>query len=977
MAGGFLTLPVRTRDQLFPFRLVLSRTMEVLESGEVLRRIAPVLAPGSDAAKWIRQWRPAAALNYETLLKQIESLVLLEVQEPRLVLRGQLLSPGAEGALVYLGTPWLSSTDEMVKLGLRLNDFALHDPTSDVLQLLQTQQSSVNDLQQLNQLLEAQQAALRKANQQLRRQNLDQFEVERRLLAERQEARRMALVAQRASSPVLLADRDGCIEWVNDAFVKLTGYSAEEARGKKRTQFLRGPRTDPAAVEEMERKWSAVEPHQAELVNYNRAGEAIWMRLDTQPVFDEAGEHTGYIALELDVTEQKAAERRARLEFELGLILAEESDARRSARRVMETIARHLSCAGATFWRVDAGREELQPWEIWTDGSLELERFAEHTTSQRFAEGIGLPGTVWQSGVPVWWESIGSKPQFLRRDLAKECGLEGAFAFPIRSAGAVRGVMDFYLTRNDRPEERMLELLMNFGSPLGQALERAESEERRQELLSMLTATLESTGDGILVADEERQFVRVNRRFEELWGLPVGGAASLTTEEVVLLAAGQLERPGAFLEMIERYRENPGGKGEETLVLSNGRVFTVYTQPRWQDGKIAGRVWSYRDVTRQWRSEQELRAREESYRVLAQTASDGILTVDEENLVTYANPAAAKILGYAQAGGAEREPLAGRRLGALLDEELESEVCPLGSFETQGIRKSGRRIALEMSIGHSQLGERRMRTLVFRDISERKLTEARLREAKEAAEENSRAKSEFLANMSHELRTPLNAILGYSEMLAEDAGAAGQREVVQDLQRIRSAGLHLLDLINNVLDMARIEAGRLVIKRQWVESGPLVEECLALVKPLADQYGNRLYLDAPSPLPPALLDPMRFRQCLFNLLSNAAKFTENGEIRLRCQVMERGDGLVFRWTVEDNGPGIAPEDLQRLFRAFEQVDGRHQRKRGGTGLGLAITRQIWEAMGGRVEVESEPGRGSRFSLVLDSATVGDGVLQKG
>lgn len=927
MTNSFLALPESLRELLFPFRVILDRELRVWEAGAVLRRISPGFAPGADVRPLLRQWRPARELSYAGIVAQTHDLLLLEVQEPKFLLRGQFLEANEAGQLIYLGSPWLHSTAEMVALGLRLNDFALHDPTSDVLQLLQNQQTSMQDLRQLNEVLEKQQAALRQANQQLSRQNLDLREGERRLKLEQQEAQRMALVAQRTSNPVIISDREGCIEWVNEAFERLTGYHLEEVKGRKPGHLLQGPETDPATVQFMRERLRMRQAFEAEILNYSRQGQPYWLRIEVQPLFDEGGELTGFVALENDITEQRAAAGRARLEFELGAILAEESDARSSVQRVLETVAAHLGAVGAWVWRVNAEGGVLELWENWK-GAPELGSEPRE----------GLAGAAWATAVAAA-EGMG-------------------FAFPIRVGGEVWGVMEFSLLRAEAPEARMQDLLLRFGANLGQALERAESEQRRQELLSMLTATLESTGDGILVVSETREFLRWNSRFEDLWNLPREAYKNMSAGEIRAWGARQVADGGAFLAMIEKYYSQPDRKGQEIVAMADGRVLSLYTQPRWQDERLAGRVWSYRDITLEWRAEQELREREENYRLLAETAIDGIFTVNEAGRILFNNPAAAKIFGYS---GAD---LAGRHLGDFFVEELEKDFCPLGSFETFGVARDGSRLPMELSIGHSTIEGQQARTLVFRDIRERKLTEFRLRKAKEDAEAANRAKSEFLAKMSHELRTPLNAILGYSEMLSEDAMAAGQVETARDLNRIHGAGKHLLELINEVLDLAKIEAGRLVLRQDWIDSSAVARECVALVRPLAEDNRNRLSVEVEPGLPKAWLDEMRFRQCLFNLLSNAAKFTEGGQIRLQGERWQQGERSYLRWTVEDSGPGIATADLRKLFQAFEQLDGTQQRKHGGTGLGLAITRQIWEAMGGTVEVESEVGKGSRFRLLL-------------
>lgn len=235
-----------------------------------------------------------------------------------------------------------------------------------------------------------------------------------------------------------------------------------------------------------------------------------------------------------------------------------------------------------------------------------------------------------------------------------------------------------------------------------------------------------------------------------------------------------------------------------------------------------------------------------------------------------------------------------------------------------------------------------------------------------AAEEASKAKSQFMANMSHELRTPLNAVIGYAEILEEDLDADGKTEGAADANRIRKAARHLLSLINDVLDLSKIEAGRMELALGPVDVEALVADVLDQVRPMAEANGNALVLTMQDVIRPKMTDGGKLGQCLLNLLSNAAKFTRDGRIELR--VARTADGLVFE--VEDTGIGIALADARRLFQPFTQVDESLTRRQDGTGLGLVITRRLAELMGGDVTFTSVPGQGSTFTLRIAAEPVG-------
>ena len=272
-----------------------------------------------------------------------------------------------------------------------------------------------------------------------------------------------------------------------------------------------------------------------------------------------------------------------------------------------------------------------------------------------------------------------------------------------------------------------------------------------------------------------------------------------------------------------------------------------------------------------------------------------------------------------------------------------------------------------------RISERRIQgggtVAVYSDITELRQHNLELEEARELSEVANRTKSQFLANMSHELRTPLNAIIGYSEILQEDAGDGGYEQLVPDLKKIEGAGRHLLGLINDILDLSKVEAGKMEVFIEEVDLPSLLEEVGAIIRPLLAKSGNALELNIAKDIGSMRTDRTKIKQCLLNVLSNAGKFTKNGKLTL---TIERTNPAMIQMAISDTGIGMSADQLNRLFQAFSQADASTTKKFGGTGLGLAITRHFCRLLGGDISVESRIGEGSTFTIVIPDQPAGPG-----
>lgn len=390
------------------------------------------------------------------------------------------------------------------------------------------------------------------------------------------------------------------------------------------------------------------------------------------------------------------------------------------------------------------------------------------------------------------------------------------------------------------------------------------------------------------------------------------------------------------------------------------------------------------------RAELARRQAETSYRSIFENAVPGIFQTTVDGRYLTANPSLARIYGYDSCT---------QMLAELTDINRQLYVNPnrhtewiaeladrheVSKFESQVYRRDGSMIWI--SENARSICDEGGKILYYEgtveEITDRKLAESAMKLALEAAESANRAKSTFLANMSHELRTPLNAIVGYSEMLQEEAEDSGNDASVPDLEKIRTAGKHLLSLIDDILDISKIEAGRMDLYLETFNIPALIESAVATARPLVEKNGNTVEVHCPENLETMHADMTKVRQVLLNLLSNAAKFTHNGKIaigverikneqlRMKNQqessqiLISNSEFLSFR--VADTGIGMTLEQLQRIFQPFTQADASTTRKYGGTGLGLAISQRFCQMMGGSIEAISTLGVGSAFTVLLPS-----------
>ena len=482
----------------------------------------------------------------------------------------------------------------------------------------------------------------------------------------------------------------------------------------------------------------------------------------------------------------------------------------------------------------------------------------------------------------------------------------------------------------------------------------------------LLRATLENMAQGVAMYDAEHRLVTWNQLFREYLDMPEEFLGSEHTFEDYIRYLGERGEFGEvenIEEVIAKRIAQLSHSHSFERTRPDGTVLEVRRDPVPGGGFIA----IYTDITERKQAEMKLREDEERFRAIDAAAPVGLVIVDaDDHMVLHLNPSFCELVGK------QAEEVLGKPLDDVLHDPANGDalvaIVDARSSERkefQFIRPDGTtRWTMVSQVPLDFRGEKAV-ICSFVDISDRVRAEQQLREAKEAAESASRVKSAFLANMSHELRTPLNAIIGYSEILSEDAADEGNTAMVADLDKIQSAGKHLLGLINDILDLSKIEAGRMDVYLEQVFLNRMVDEVKTIVGPMMQKNANQLVVECPVDIGTLRTDLTKLKQSLINLLSNAAKFTKEGTVTLRISRDAMPDGSsAIRFDVSDSGIGMTEEQMGRLFQAFTQADSSTTRNFGGTGLGLTITKHFVAMLGGTIAVTSEAGRGSTFTIEL-------------
>jgi len=492
-----------------------------------------------------------------------------------------------------------------------------------------------------------------------------------------------------------------------------------------------------------------------------------------------------------------------------------------------------------------------------------------------------------------------------------------------------------------------------------------------REGLKLLGNVLDSVTEYAVVATDRRGAIELwNEGARQLYGYEADEV--LGRDETFLHASGDAD-DGMPRRMLDSALADGKWVGPVQLVHRDGTQFTgrVVITPRLHADEPAGFVLVSHDITEHVLLTRDLEAARRSARSLIESASDAMVIVDAEGGIQLANAATERMFGY------DREQLIGRSVEILIPERFRGLHPPhreaffaspraramAAGLELHARRRDGTEFPVEISLSPLESADGLLATASIRDVTEHRRAQRALVDANTRLEAASRAKNRFLASMSHELRTPLNAILGFAGTLLMGLPGELNEEQSKQLRIVQSSGRHLLSLINDLLDLARIEAGKLDLELVPIDLAELLEDVAATLRPLAKAKGLKLEVE-PSSVPPITSDRRALRQIVINLANNAIKFTDEGSVRLALTHRDEDGVHVTRVAVIDTGRGILPEDQESLFAAFERIGGATAQPYEGTGLGLYICRTLAPLLGATITFESAFGRGTTFTLEL-------------
>ncbi|MDE2342703.1 MAG: PAS domain S-box protein, partial [Betaproteobacteria bacterium] len=749
-----------------------------------------------------------------------------------------------------------------------------------------------------------------------------------------------------------------------------------------------------------------------ETIRQTKGGNLIDVSVTISPIRDRHGKIIGASKIARDITVLKAREREVSRMYRLYSALSQINHTivwARSRDELFQKACRVLVEQGAfgvawIGWR-DPETEQLVPCAVWGDDDDYIKSIRVYADDR--PEGRGASGQAYRKGQPYICNCLLKDPATaLWREALQKRGYRSLAVFPIRENGKVEGTLSVYADREDFFLEKEVALLEEAASDVSFALDnllREEERHRAQVLVEseqQFSKTMIDSMPGILYFYDDRgKFLRWNRNFETVSGYTAAEIARMHPRDFFAPEDRQrLEtRVAEVFELGESTLEAPFRSKDGT------KHPYFFTGRRVDYNDKSCLVGIGIDISERLKAEQDMLASQGRLNVVVENLREGLVIADFDLSYLHWNPESLRLLGFADLEEGRRRQREFDRIFELYELDgtrLPHERWPLARIRAgetltdyrARVRRTDEDWERIFSYSGSQVTyavNRRLAFMTLQDVTDRSNAETALRDAHdelerqvkartldlqaalERAESADNMKSAFLATMSHELRTPLNSIIGFTGILLQNLAGPLNPEQVKQLSMVQGSARHLLELINDVLDISKIEAGQVALSCETFSVPACLERVVASVRPMAMKKGIRLELSFDPALEPMHSDSRKFQQIVLNLVNNAIKFTDQGNVTVTAEMLDSDESrtstnsqAALRITVADSGIGIRPEDMGKLFEPFRQLDSSLMRKYEGTGLGLAICRRLAEMMGGGIVARSKYGVGSQFIVTL-------------
>ena len=884
---------VSSFNEIFPFYILIDRNLQIVSLGKSLQKIIPSLTQNSLFTEVFSVERPhITSFSHENFKDTIETLVVLKSNlDATISLRGQINKHNEH--YLFIGTPWFKSMEHVIEKNLTLHDFAIFDPLLDLLHVLKNQEINNQELKELLDTVNSQRKKLKK---------------------DKEELNKISLVASANKNGVVFTDPIGKIFWCNQSYLDLTGYTLEEIIGKTPIEIGKCDLSTPEELQKMVSAFYKGEFFNVEGYHAHKYGTPFWAKIKGQPVYNEEEKLVQYFAIVENYDDEKEREEQL---------------------SVLSSIA-ETNINSVIICNKNGEIEWVN------DSFVEMSGFDK-------TELIGKkPGHLLQ-GPESDPETIQYLTNQIQKGLPFSCEIinysKNKKKYWVRIQGqALRNkngeIIKFFAIEEDITLEK------EFNQQL------IESENR-------LTSLIENLQSGILLEDENRKIQIVNKKFCTMFGIQVepefmkGFDCELAAQE----SKHFFKNPDQFLERIDTILKDKKNIISEEIELVDGRIFERRFLPIYKEGKYAGHLWSYDDVTLQKRYKESLEAERQKYSSIIANMNMGLLEVDNDDIVLFANQSFCEMSGYTLL-----DLLGSKASDLVLTEEGKTIIKNKNTIRTKGISdsyeitsktKTGdiKHWLISGAPNYNLNGEITGSIGIHLDITQQKNLELQKEQLLKKLEKQNEQLNEYAQIVSHDLKSPLRSIHSLITWIKEDNDKEFSEQTSQYLNMIESKVEKMDHLIHGILTYSKVNTEEVTDEKISIQE--VVENCINII-----HIPENITIQIESLLPVIQADKFRMQQLFQNIISNAVNYIDKPEGLVTIACIEKANSYVF--SIADNGPGIAKENQEKIFKIFQSFTQHEQ----STGIGLSIVKRIVDNYGGKIWIESELKKGTTFFIKL-------------